>query len=298
MINRLFQILAFIFPSPLNVWLHRLAGAKIDRHVRIHPGVLILARDVCIGREALIKFGTMIRVRTFCLGRKSKIGYFTLVNGVSDLLVGDACIIGPKCMIDCSRQVVLDYYSGVGPGSYLYTHGSGMPVTEGYRATFSPIHLKEKVWVSMRSTIGPGVTIGERSIVMPGTILLESVGPSRLVAGDPGKLYNLPRFSFRLDGDARYELAKKILVEYRRWLEEYEPRACHVEDSLLALEYGRRRVSITIDRPGDIVILTKKGEKSNAAYFNLADLSTDASRFPARLDFERFLRMYFGLIFL
>jgi len=298
MFRRFFQIAAFFFPSPFNVWFHRLAGADIERHVCIHPGVLILARNVHIGREATIKFGAMISVRTFKLGRKSKIGFFTLVKGISDLLVADACIIGPKCMIECSREVVLDYYSGVGPGSYLYTHGSGMPVTEGYRSTFSPIHIKEKVWVNMRSIVGPGVTIGEKSIIMPGTILLESVGPNRLVAGDPVKLSNLPRFSMPGNGDGLKEIALRILADYSNWLKEYDRVECDLKDSTLLLKNGSGRISITIDAPGDIALLTRKGDKSENAYFNLADLSTDQSRFETKTDFEKFLRMYFGLIFL
>ena len=78
-------------------------------------------------------------------------------------------------MLNCSREIRMEYYSGIGPGSYLYTHGSGMPVTEGYRSVFGPIHIKSKVWVSMRCVIGPGVTIGDMSCLMPGTILVEHV---------------------------------------------------------------------------------------------------------------------------
>jgi hypothetical protein len=173
-----------------------------------------------------------------------------------------------------------------------------MPVTEGYRATFSPIHIKEKVWVNMRSTIGPGVTIGEKSIVMPGTILLESVGPNRLVAGDPVKLSILPRFPMPGNGSGLREIAKNILVDYSNWLKEYDRFECDLKGSTLLLKNGSRPVSITIDGPGDIALLTGKGEKNGSAYFNLADLSTDPSRFDMKTDFEEFLRMYFGLIFL
>lgn len=298
MFRCILQAVAFFFPSPVNIWIHRLAGAEIEQHVTIHPGVLIIARNTRIGKGALIKFGAMIKTRTFRLGRKSKIGFFTLVKGESDLLVGDACIIGPKCMIDCTRNVVLEYYSGVGPGSYLYTHGSGMPVTEGYHASFSPIHIKEKVWVNMRATVGPGVTIGENSIILPGTILLESVGPNRLVAGDPVKLTNLPRLSRPPDANGMRDIAKRILADYCEWQKNNGNTACELRDSVLVLGSGRRTTTVTIDAPGDIALLTGKGEKSDRAYFNLADLSTDGGRFPVKSEFEKFLRMYFGLIFL
>lgn len=298
MIRRIFQVAAFFCPPPVNVWLHRLAGAEIGRGAFLHPGVLILARNVRIGKEANVKFGAMINVRSFALGRKSKIGFFTLAKGETDLHIGDACIIGPRCMIDCTRPVTMDYYSGVGPGSYLYTHGSGMPVTEGYRATFAPIHLEEKVWVNMRSTIGPGVTIGERSVVMPGSVVLESVGPGRLVAGDPGKMNNLPRMPVPVDEQGVKEIARTILSDYRTWLADHEGASCDLADSTLLVRRRSGKLSITIDGPGDIVLLTRKGEKADAPYFNLSDLSTDESRFPAKTALEKFLRKYFGLIFL
>jgi acetyltransferase-like isoleucine patch superfamily enzyme len=298
MLIRILQIIAFFFPSPINVWLHRLAGAKIGRHVSIHPAVLIFARNVEIGREALIKFGTMINVRAFKLGEKSRIGFFTLVRGESDLLVGDACIIGPKCMINCSRQVVLDYYSGIGPGSYLYTHGSGMPVTEGYRATFAPIHIKEKVWVNMHSTIGPGVTIGKGSIVLPGTILLESVEPKRMVSGNPARLNNLPVFLAPIHDHSIKEIAAKILIEFCNWSNEFENTSWSFRDSTLRVNHKQRSMTITVDSPGDIVLLTNKGDRNGSMYFNLADLSTDESRDPMKLKLEAFMRLYFGLIFL
>lgn len=295
---RILQLLAFLFPSPINVWLHRLAGAKIDKYVYLYPAVLIFADNIVIGRDAQIKSGTMINVRTFRLGRKSRIGFFTLVNGESDLLVGDACIIGPKCMINCSRPVVLDYYSGVGPGSYLYTHGSGMPVTEGYRATFAPIHLKEKVWVNMHSTIGAGVTIGERSIVLPGTILLESVESKRIVSGNPSKLNNIPLFLGSTNDNFIKELAQKILIDFCNWSNEFKKTNWKYHDSVLTVSHRSRRIKITVDAPGDIVLLTTKNNTKEKVYFNLADLSTDKCRDPIKLKIESFMRLYYGLIFL
>ena len=257
-----------------------------------------MAKNIEIGREAIIKFGTMINVRNFSLGKKSSIGFFTLVKGESDLLVGDACIIGPKCMINCSRQVILERYSGVGPGSYLYTHGSGMPVTEGYHAIFSPIHIKQKVWVNMHSTIGPGVTIGENTIILPGTILLESVGSKRMIAGDPVKLTNLPIFLDSQKENSLREIAENILIEYCKWSNEYEKTSFIYKDSTLRINCKGRNILVTIDMPGDIVLLTNQGNNFGNIYFNLADLSTDGSRDPMKLKLEAFMRLYFGLIFL
>jgi len=298
MLKKLAQIAAFFCPAPVNIWLHRAAGAKIDKYVSIHPCVLILAEKIEIGRGARIKFGTMINARTFSLGRKSSIGFYTLVNGESDLIVGDASIIGPRTMINCSRQVVIGFYSGIGPNSCLYTHGSGLPVTEGYGATFAPIHIKDKVWVSMRSTIGPGVTIEEGTNVMPGTVLVESIASKRMVAGDPANLVNYPVFMRPVKPDFVEKLAPRILEEYKDWSNEYKGTNWQMTNGTLVTEYKKKKFTIAVEENGDIVLLTTPGKTTNGMYFNLADLKTDSSMHKAKIKFEAYIRLYYGLIFL
>jgi acetyltransferase-like isoleucine patch superfamily enzyme len=298
MLKIILQVIAFFFPSPINIWIHRLAGAKIGKYVSIHPCVLILAKTIEIGSDAKIKFGTMIYVRTFKLGKKSFIGFFALAKGESDLIIGDACMVGPKNMINCSRQVILDYYSGVGPGSYLYTHGSGMPVSEGYRATFGPIHIKEKAWINMRSTIGPGVTVGEGSIIMPGSVILESIDSRRLVVGNPAKLNNLPISLILKKPNSLENLANKILEDYCEWSNEYNGTNWTVNNGVLSVLYKSCPFSITVNGTGDLVIFTSVGSHRDGMYFNLAELETDENKHPEKLAFESFMRLYFGLIFL
>ena len=298
MVKQILQVIAFFLPPPINIWVHRIAGAKIGRHVSIHPGVLILAQKVEIGSGAKIKLGTMIYVRTFKFGEKSLIGFFTLVRGDSDLIIGDRCTIGPKNMIRCDREVIFGNYSGVGAGSYLYTHGCFLPVTEGYRATFGPIHIKDKVWISMRATIGPGVTVEEGSLVMPGTVLVESVASKRLVAGNPAKLSNLPVFLVPRGPDFIEKLAHEMLQEFCSWSNEYKDTNWQINKGALQLDYKSRDFLVSVNNEADIVLFTESGKNSNDMYFNLIDLRTDKNRHPIKLELEAFLRLHYGLIFL
>jgi acetyltransferase-like isoleucine patch superfamily enzyme len=294
MLKVLLQIIAFIFPRPINIWIHRFAGAKIGKYVNIHPFVLILAKKVEIKDSAKIKFGTMINVRQFKLGRKSFIGFFTLAKGESDLIIGDACMIGPKNMLNCSKDITIGYYSGIGPGCYLYTHGSGMPVTEGYRSTFAPIQIKDKVWVNMRSSIGPGVTIEDKSIIMPGTVLLESIKANRLVVGDPAKLNNIPFFLKSHNIKDLNLLAVEMMKSYCNWSNEYHRTSWQFKNDILEIKCRNKTYKVTINIPGDIVLLTERGQCTENMYFNLADLSTDNSRNKIKLRFEEYLRLYYG----
>jgi len=296
-VRTILQILAFFFPHPVNVWLHRLASAKIGRHALIHPGVLILARSVEIGPSARIRFGTMISARSFSAGEKTLIGYFVQAKGMSDLKIGPACVIGPQTMINCDCPVTLNYYSGVGPRCTLFTHGSFLPTTEGYRTTFGSIELKEKAWVTMGSTVGPGVTVGAGTTVMPGTVLLESVGPKRLVSGNPVKLMNIPFFPSSKNKTLE-ELAAAIQEQYCIWATTFDGSGAVFSNGALTITHWGRRITVSLGENADVALLTRPGETRKGMYFNLADLRTDERRHAAKSKFEGFMRLYYGLTFL
>jgi acetyltransferase-like isoleucine patch superfamily enzyme len=292
------QVLAFLFPKPINIWLHRIAGAKINKYVAIQPCVLILAKSITIDNGAVVKFGTMINVRSFSLGKKSSIGFFTLVNGVSDFIIEDACVIGARSMINCDKPVIFRYYSGNGPGCFIYTHGSFLPVTEGYNAVFSPVEIKEKVWIQMNCKIGPGVTIGEGSVILPGSVVLENVERRRMVVGDPAKLLNVPLLIQPKSPEKLVDFAKEILLDYCNWSNGKKGTNMEIRENTLIIKHKRKTLTVAIDELGDIVLLTQKGLKGEGIYFNIADLTTDDSRNRVKLDFEKFLRLHYGLVFL
>lgn len=51
----------------------------------------------------------------------------------------------------------------------------------------APIVLKEKTWIGSHSTILPGVTIGENSIVAAGSVVTKDVKANTIVGGNPAK---------------------------------------------------------------------------------------------------------------
>ena len=296
--KNIFHIIAFFFPSPINIWLHRLAGSSIGKHTTIHPGVLLWVNNLIIKDNSIIKFGSFINVRTLKIGRKSSIGFFTLVNGMDDLIIKDACIIGARSMINCDRSVTFEYYSGNGPGCYIYTHGSFLPVTEGYHAVFAPVIIKEKVWIQMNCKIGPGVTIGEGSVILPGTVLIENIEPNKMVVGDPAKLTKVPLLRKSISDEKIKDFAMEILSKYCEWSNEYELTNWKFENGVLMIKHKRNKLSVSVDCDSDIVIFTEPGKKRDGMYFNLRDLTTDTARHSEKLKLELFMRLHYGLTFL
>jgi hypothetical protein len=150
----------------------------------------------------------------------------------------------------------------------------------------------------MRATIGPGVTLQEGAIVMPGTVLIESIASKRMVVGNPAKLTNYPVFLLPVKPGFVENLAPKILEGYREWSNEYKGTNWQMVNGALVTEYKKKKFIISVGEKGDVVVLTTPGEKINGMYFNLADLKTDTSMHKAKLKFEAYIRLYYGLIFL
>jgi hypothetical protein len=149
----------------------------------------------------------------------------------------------------------------------------------------------------MRSTIGPNVTVGEGTNVMPGTVLLESVGAHRLVAGNPAKLINIPLIRRNKKKELN-QLAMEILQKYREYVNENKGVELPFFDGVLDVGPRHRRLKVSVNGDSDIVLLTRASERTNGIFFNLADLTTDSSSHPAKRDLEAYMRLYYGLTFL
>jgi hypothetical protein len=235
-------------------------------------------------------------VREFALGEKSSVGFFTLVKGERDLLIGDACLIGPRSTIDCTRTVRFGYYASLGPRSILYTHGSFLPVTWGYPARFAEVTIEDRVWVSMNVTIGPGVRIGSGCLIMPGAVLLDEVPPSRMVMGSSPSLKMVPlEMLYKPPADLA-ALAREMLEGFASWAEETGEAKILRSGEELRARCGRVTRTIGLGREADIRICTTPGERGTRFSVNVADLTMDGRSCPVKEVLERYLRMYYGLI--
>lgn len=54
--------------------------------------------------------------------------------------------------------------------------------------TCKPVHICRRAWVGAGSTILPGVTVGENSVVGAGSVVTHDVEPNTIVAGNPARV--------------------------------------------------------------------------------------------------------------
>lgn len=110
--------------------------------------------------------------------RKYRLGYAnTLFNTRSGTItVGNNVIFGHDCQVLTGRHI--DNYSS--PLTFKPTP------SEGY-----DINIKDGVWITSRVIVTGGVTIGENTTVLPGSVVTKDMPSNSWVGGVPAKFLKL-----------------------------------------------------------------------------------------------------------
>lgn len=132
--------------SPLKCFLLRLFGAKVGRQVMIKPCVTI------------------------------KYPWF--------LTIDDFAWIGENVWIDNLAQVNIGKNACISQGAMLLTGNHNYKKTT-FDLIIKPIEIKESVWIGARTTVCPGVTCYENSILTVGSILSSDMEMNGIYKGHP-----------------------------------------------------------------------------------------------------------------
>jgi len=139
-------------PRPLHAWrrgLLRLFGARIGKGARPHP-----------------------RVRIW-LPRKLEMGEYSILGDDVDCYCVDRITIG--------AHAVVSQYTYLCTATHDYKDPTFPLVT-------APINIGDRCWVAADVFIGPGITIGERSVIGARSSVFDSI-PSDVVAfGNPARV--------------------------------------------------------------------------------------------------------------
>jgi putative colanic acid biosynthesis acetyltransferase WcaF len=145
------QALLLASPVPgsrFRVWLLKLFGARIGRHVTIKPGVRV-------------KFPWRLEI-----GDHTWIGEDAWIDNLAEIEIGDHC---------CLSQ-----------GVYLCTgnHDWSRP---SFDLVVRPIRIQSQSWLAARSVVGPGVTVREGAVLGLGSVALHDLQAWQVHLGSPAR---------------------------------------------------------------------------------------------------------------
>ena len=198
-------------PSHEKVALYREHGAVIGEGVTIGRGTLIDARFVELGADTSIGEDVLVRARRFTIGELGQVGagcrFFcrdfvagdvvTLrwsvavvdgQGGIHDCRVGDLCFVAYDTYLNTDRDVILGERVCLSPGTRIYTHRKWLEALDGYPFSYAPVTIGERSWLGPGSLILPGVVLDAEVTVMANSVVASNAPKGALLGGVPASV--------------------------------------------------------------------------------------------------------------
>jgi acetyltransferase-like isoleucine patch superfamily enzyme len=142
-----------------------------------------------VGRGRIV-LGNRVR-----LSGRSSIGFLNRVHSDPEFIVGDRVFIGHQCTFNIGQSIVIGNDCLIAGGVSMRDN-DGHPLDAAARRrgnpvdkhSIEPIRLGNDIWVGEGARILKGVTIGDRSIVAAGAIVVHDVPSDVIVAGCPARI--------------------------------------------------------------------------------------------------------------
>lgn len=134
----------------------------------------------------------LMRLSGIKIGENSRVCSSVTISGNGNIEIGDNVWIGPQAFLAASddAKIIIGSHSGIGPQSYIST-GTHEIDYEGIsslgKGSNSSVIISEGVWISARTTILPGISIGKKAIVAAGAVVSKDVAEKTMVGGVPAK---------------------------------------------------------------------------------------------------------------
>jgi len=138
--------------------------------------------------------GTVLRLAGFRIGRGTIFAGTPIItladNNYRNLLIGEGCWFNIDCLFDLGAPIRIGSKTSVGHGVLILTRSHEIGTSEQRALTLfvKPVNIGSGVWLGSRSTILPGVTVGDGAIVGAGSVVNQDVPPNTLVAGVPARV--------------------------------------------------------------------------------------------------------------
>ncbi len=136
----------------------------------------------------------LLRLAGFSIGSGTVIlGSPTIVGARplhQHLVVGEDCYLGLGCFFDLADHIVIGDRTTLAPQVMLLTgtHEIGSGIARRGPLLTRPVTIGSGVWLGARSIVLPGVNIGDGAVVAAGAVATEDVAANSVVGGVPARL--------------------------------------------------------------------------------------------------------------
>jgi acetyltransferase-like isoleucine patch superfamily enzyme len=120
------------------------------------------------------------------IGRRTSIYMGGEIRHPAAISIGDNTIIGHGVILDGRHGISIGNNVNFSTGVWIWTvqHDHTDP---GFRDVGGPVVIGDHAWISCRTVILPGITIGEGAVVAAGAVVTKDVAPYTVVGGVPAK---------------------------------------------------------------------------------------------------------------
>ena len=117
-----------------------------------------------------------------------------------NLIAGRNCWFGEDCWLDNLVPIRLGNNVCISQGAYLCT-GNHDWSDPAFGLIVKGIDVQDGAWIGARSSVSPGVYIGECAVVGFGAVITRNVPAFEIHAGNPAQLIRMRRFGTESEKD-------------------------------------------------------------------------------------------------
>lgn len=127
-----------------------------------------------------------VRCYGLTIGESSVIYNSCHVRSPEKIVIGKNTSIGDQCVLDGRSELIIGDSVNLSTGAWIWT-AQHDPNAVGFEGVEAPVVIEDYAWISSRTTILPGVTIGRGAVVAAGAVVTKSIAPFEIVGGVPAK---------------------------------------------------------------------------------------------------------------
>jgi len=120
------------------------------------------------------------------IGENTVIYHGCFFRNPKNIIIGNGSSIGDNCILDGSGGLRIGNSVNFSTGVWIWTAEHSTSTTS-FAYTQAPVVIEDFAWISCRTIILPGVTIGQGAVVAAGAVVTKSVPPFKIVGGVPAK---------------------------------------------------------------------------------------------------------------